>query len=301
MIKQIKIHSCRIIILNILIVLTFVYLFSCSGSKPVVKSLWYNKDINFDIRSSEIQKTKLFLDAKSKILYNVYNDKINLYLCALAGENQVQTKILRAGLQIIIDTSGKAETKSKVVCLTYPLIDEDETGNIQPELRSGGKHDWKARRSEFLLSHTDMKLSGFKSPINDMLPLKNNYGINVSVDWDSINNMYYLVKLPFKTFYKDSLSATDSSKVFTISIISNGLPRPDFSKRMNNEDNTGEMPGGMEGGGRGGMHGGGRGSFGGGHYGGGHRQNGGNEGSSSRENLFETNKIVVNFKLATHK
>ncbi len=112
--------------------------------------------------------------------------------------------------------------------------------------------------------------------------------------------MYYLVKLPFKTFFKDSLLAADSSRVFTVSIISNGLPKPDFSKRINTDENTGEMPGGIEVGGRGGMYGSGRGSFGGGHYSGGHHQPGENSNSENRGNLFETKKITVNIKLTTH-
>ncbi len=163
--KQINIHSCQVILLNFyLAVFTIVFFNSCSSSKPAVKSLWYNNNINFDIRSAELQKSKLYLDGESKILYNIFNDKMNMYLCAITGENEVQMKILRAGLQIVIDTLGKGETTGKVVSLTYPINDEEETGNLQPEVRSGNKHDWKTRRSEFLLSHTDMKLSGFKSP-----------------------------------------------------------------------------------------------------------------------------------------
>jgi hypothetical protein len=292
----------RINLKNIIVIMTILSIYSCSGTKPALKSLWYNRDLNFDINSSELQKSQFYLDGKSKILYNIFNDDKNIYLCAKTGENMVQMKILRAGFQITIDTTGKGKTKTeKLVSLTYPIPDEDEMGSFQPGMKSGVKSDKKARRSEFLLAHTDMKLSGFKSPTNDIVSLKNNFGINVNVDWDSINNMYYLVKIPFKTFYKESLLAKDSIKVFNVSFILNGLPKPDFSNRTEEGDN---FSGGMGGGSRGGgMHGGGRGgSFGGGHGGGGHHQGGGgNEGSGDRGSLFETNKILVNVKLATGK
>ena len=86
--------------------------------------------------------------------------------------------------------------------------------------------------------------------------------------------------------------------VFIVSIISNGLPKPDFLRGMNKEENTDEMSCGIEGGSRGGMHGGGRGSFEGGRYGGELRQESSNDASDNKGNL-ETHKIVVNIKLAT--
>ena len=108
-----------------------------------------------------------------------------------------------------------------------------------------------------------------------------------------------MVKIPFKTFYKDSLTTSDSTKIFNITLVSVGMKKPDFSQRNGEGISFG---GGGMGGGRGGMHGGGHGgSYGGGHGGGGYHNNGENRGTEDRSDLFETNKILINMKLAVDK
>ena len=128
-----------------------------------------------------------------------------------------------------------------------------------------------------------IKLSGFTNATNGLSEVPNLFGINACLNWDTNNIMIYEVCVPFNTFYKASLSPSDSNKVLGVSFVVNVTPK--------NNGGGGEGGGHSHGGGGGGGMGGGMGG-GGMHGGGGH--GGGGGGPSGPETLTAN----IKFRLA---
>ncbi|HEY4798294.1 MAG TPA: hypothetical protein VII99_04370, partial [Bacteroidia bacterium] len=218
-----------------------------------------------------------------------------------ATDEQTQLKIIRSGMKLWIDTTGK---NKKITGLFFPI----ESGNEQRNSSAGHKHEDTARantkqfqkpssksiKARYNKAPKEMQLVGFKPPLGGIMPLQNESGIAASIDWDSIGIMTYEAILPFKTFYKKSLAAADSAKKIGITLIIPALAAPPSSG--GHREGGGGMGGGM--GGMGGGMGGMRGAGGG--YGGGGRRGGGNYGGGNTGTgmLYENNTIKMIIKPA---
>ena len=198
-------------------------------------------------------------------------------------------------MQVWIDSTGK---KDQEVGIYYPLAAAERSsfGTRNTEMQGDStmrpartsqfqKPDTKMLKARFDRQPKEMKLVGFKSPIGGLTFVQNNYGIAVALDWDSTGSMNYEAVIPFRTFYKNNLTESDSTKTFTVSIIVPGLAAPGVSGEEG--EHGGDMGGGMHGGGMGGdMHGGGM------HGSGGY---GGN--SSAYSTLYVKNTIKMRIRL----
>ncbi len=281
---------------------------SCTHYIYISRSPWQANNIVPDGKPIEWTIPLKYYDEKSKLQFAVTNDYQNLYFCIRATEEQTQTKMLRAGMQIWIDTTGKNEHRVGILFPIASWIRKNEAG--EEGQNKTEKHDISGFKNRFLNEYREMSLSGFKPPINGMNPIKSSHGIITSINWDSIGIMTYEAVIPFKTFYKDSISSSDSLKLMGISIVLNALPmqqgRGEGGGRQNGGGDMGG--GGMDGGGMngggmggGGMGGGGMHSGGGGGHGGGHHGGGGGGDSQGSAYLFETNTINKIFQLAVKK
>src|SRR5664279_585498 len=166
--------------------ISLLFMFSCS--KDVSNSLWHNKDIIQEKESGDLETPLRFYDPKSRLQYTFLNDNENLYICVKAMEDQSQLKIMRSGLQLWIDTTGR---NKKSINVSYPLPGEDTNGGLRQDKKQGGIKDKNAFHNQFLLAHSDMMLTGFKPPMNGLIPLENKFGIAVNIRWDSIGTMVY--------------------------------------------------------------------------------------------------------------
>ncbi|MGD0710897.1 MAG: hypothetical protein ABR968_06910 [Bacteroidales bacterium] len=269
-------------------VLILLYLFiaiiisSCSH-KGVYLNSWQNGDFKVPSKS-ETSEPLSFYDAKSKLQYQVSNDFKNLYICLKATDQQSQMKIIRAGMTVGIDTLGKKSTQVEILFPFPAIYQKDNSSNTSTENKKDwhNKSDTGNQRKHFMSQYSEIHLSGFKPPINGVLPLHNVYGIYVNITWDSLNIMYYKAIIPFKTFFKDSLIASDSSRIFDFSVTVNGITMQHLE--------GGES--GSHGGGMGGMHGG--------MHGGGGQYGSGGYGSDDRSSMFETTHFYSRIKLVTH-
>jgi hypothetical protein len=208
------IFKCQILIFGV-----FPFLNSCT-QQQIYKSRWQASDFS-TISYSQIQESMHFYDNKSKLQYNITNDDKNIYICIKAADERFQMKIIHAGMQINIDTGSKM---AQPVCIIYPIA-----GNGKPKMPldiKPGQEKNNQIKNQFLLEHKEMQLSGFKSPINGLVPLQNKYNISVGIDWDPSNNMYYKAIIPFSTFYKEALLQEDSSKIFNITFMVNAMEMP---------------------------------------------------------------------------
>jgi len=274
----------------------FLFLMACS-SPLVYSSLWQSKPVTVDGKAGEWRIPLDFYDDKTKLNFTITNDKTNLYICIRATEDETQKGIIHSGLQIWIDTTGG---KKSQVGVQFPILER----SASTESPADSKHTHSSEssmmeptssanslKSRYMSSGKQLKLTGFINAANGLDQIPNMFGINAALNWDTNKIMIYEVCIPFNTFYKASLSPSDSSKVLGISFIVSVT-----SKNSGGHSGGGDMGGaggmGGMGGGAGGMHGGGGGGGGGGH-GGGH---GDGESSTSVESLTAHVKLKLAVK-----
>ena len=278
-----------------------VTLTSCSSGN-LIQSLPQTKPIVVDGDASDWQLPLAFYDKETKLSFTVSNDSTKLYFCFEAFDQELQTKIVRGGLQIAIDTTGG---KSTDITMQYPVPSTMQRPEPQVASGYGSSSDSfdpiGALRRNFLRSQATMiQLAGFFPPAGGLVSQKNPFGIEVRINWDTMSNvMNYEVTIPFSTFYKRALVAADSAKILGLTFTVNGVTRPGASKHQKEPDETASGGGNYPGGGAGGGYtGGGMGSGGMGRGGGGHRGGGGRGGGSESNTLSESQTLSVKLRLA---
>ncbi|NTW33966.1 MAG: hypothetical protein HGB12_15345, partial [Bacteroidetes bacterium] len=101
-------------------VLIIIFFNSCTSQQAVYTSFWQAKDFtSADIK--EPQEPLRFCDKKSKLQYTITNDDKNIYIYLKATDELYQMKIIRAGMQINIDTTGKGE---KHISISFPIANK---------------------------------------------------------------------------------------------------------------------------------------------------------------------------------
>ncbi|MBP7497806.1 MAG: hypothetical protein KA792_09100 [Bacteroidales bacterium] len=221
-------------------------LFLNSCSKTIYKSYWQvlpeKHDCAFMLNDSNgiyppLSQTLRFFDTKSKLQYAFYNDAKNLYFVFRTTDEQAQVKIIRGGMELWIDTTGRDRN---LTGFSYPLASDQMNKRIKPPVDkqangspSFSPNERKLRARKYLISQCNqMLLQGFKSPIGGMSLLKNDYGISVCLDIipnssfnpkDTTLTLIYEAVIPFSTFYKPLITVSDTNKRFSINIKINGI------------------------------------------------------------------------------
>ena len=282
---------------GIIPILLFIASLTSCAPKEIYESAWRPTPIKADGIAAEWEIPLRYYDNETRLNYAIANDKENLYICIRVTDELNQMKIIRAGLQLWMDTTGK---KQQQVGVLFPVPNKE----LMP-VNSRGKHganpsgaeqtvksDRGSLHKKLRIGATDMQLWGFKSPIGGITPISNTFGIKAALNWDSSGVMIYELVVPFKTFYHNISSKNDSSKLIGFTAIINGLTAP----KRDNSDAGNEGMGGrsMR------MGGGGMGGMGGGMPGGGGRggMRGGGDGESN-SGLYESNKFWIRFHLSS--
>ena len=257
---------------------------SCSN-KIYNTSGWQTKKVTIDGKLSEWSNPLRFYDQETGISYNITNDHNNLYFVCSISNDFLQTKILRSGLEFLIDTLGK---KSFNVGIKYPIGNVSVT-DIKPDYqqtkdRQGERPDRSAYKLKLLAQATEIQLTGFKQHLGKIIPLSaiNNSGIFAAIDFDKNGIMNYEAVIPFSAFYRDNLVPSDSNRIFNFQIKINPVP----GSNSGSGNGEGSRGGGMRGGGMGGggMRGGGMG--------------GGGNSYQRNSNTSGTTKTTIQLKLA---
>lgn len=280
-----KARKCAAIIL-------ILCLAACSP-QIVYQSNWQSTPVVADGVANEWKIPLRFYDPQTKLNYTISNDNDNLYVCIRATDVQSQVKIMRTGIQIWIDTTGR---NKKQVGILFPL-----PGSSANDDYKNKKHNSQGKSSDdegqpsasmhkaFLAQATEMQLTGFKAPMGGMTPLVNNDGIRLGMNWDTSDILIFEAIIPFKTFCTVNSAI---AKTISLGIFLNAAEGE--SGAGNHGGGGGHGSEGSEGMGGGGMYGGGGG---GGMHGGGGR--GGYGESVDKTGLYQTQSFWVNFHLAS--
>jgi len=262
-------------------------------------STWQTQPVTADGNAKEWSVPLNYFDGDAKLQYTISNDMQNIYVCIKVADEKAQMKFIRAGVELWIDTTGK---NKKQIGVLFPLSkgehfqrkkSEDGGGRSEGDHESGG-----SLKKKFFSEPREMELRGFKPPLGGITSLEIKNPVSVSINWDSLNTLVYEAVIPFKTFYKDSLSLRDSVKIFGVNIVAKGFPAPEGgSQGASGGRSGGSMPGGGGMGGAGGMGGGGMRGGGGGGRGG----RGGGGASQASNPMYETHTVKSQIRLATVK
>jgi hypothetical protein len=206
---------------NIWISLSLIGLLS-SCTPIVYNSLWQSQSIKADGNPREWTKPLKHYDSNTKLQYTFSNDRQNMYICIRATDERTQQKLLRGGLQVWLDTTAKGKER---IGLLFPLPETEAKTEAGPESYSKHNPDEYRPKKKFRSDRTELETKGFKAPVSGTLPLQNIYGIAANINMDSLDILTYEAIIPFRTFYKDSLSLADSAKTISIKILLNGIQK----------------------------------------------------------------------------
>jgi hypothetical protein len=205
-------------------------LVSCSS--VTYHSLWQYPPLKADGIPDEWASPLKLYDSGSDYYYSVSNDLDRLYIRIKTKNKQTQAGILRNGIQFWIDTAGK---NRELIGLQFPIAvkprknsgssdiaDYDEPAqNQQRQQRS--ITDVASLMDKFNRNEKLMHLSGFKPPAGGVVPIPNDFGIEMGIGLDSTNTMTYEASVPFATFFRSGLLNSDSTKIFGVSIEITGI------------------------------------------------------------------------------
>jgi hypothetical protein len=218
---------------NYIIFVVIIFLTGCASKVIVSDNNWQDKPIKVDGKAKEWEVPLRFYDVDSKLNYTITNDDSNLYYCIRITDDKEEMRVLRAGMEVWIDTAGN---KARQIGIQYPY----------PQMKSKSASDSAsitAAHSHFSEYAKEMHLTGFIAPIAGLTQVPNIYGINVAIARDSTGVMIYEGCIPFKTFYKPALTAADKTKMFGITIILNPMPESSHSDEHKGHGAGSSMPG----------------------------------------------------------
>ena len=235
-------------------------LFIAGCSSPLIyTSIWQDKPVVVDGKATEWKIPLDYFDDKTKLNFSITNDKNNLYFCVRATEDETQKGIIHNGLQIWIDTTGG---KKNQVGIQFPIIDRSANSSES----SSDKHSQSSYADspdEVTAAHSlkrhyagaskQIKLTGFTNAANGLAEVPNMYGINACLNWDTNNIMIYEICIPLNTFYKASLSPSDTNKILGVSFILSVASKNNGGGESGHGGHSGGMGSGMEGMGGGSM------------------------------------------------
>lgn len=275
--------------------IAFFFLIVCSVAfnqlqAQIIHCLWEPTPVNIDGKSDEWPEIFNYYDGNTKLQFAFGSDTANLYVTIKITDDPTQIRLFNGGLGIWIDPKGK---RKETVGVSFPLKGDRAPGTGE----GGGKHrkqnetvseepDSRAQKSDALrlkqhafLTQTTLRVKGFTGVPEQVLPLKNDFGINVAFNWDSLNILTLEYKFPLALVLGHPFTALDTIKPISVAFIEPALETPKLTpgeddnsitgpsngqnSAMNRGMNSG-MNGGMNGGMNNGMGGRGMGSGGGG-------------------------------------
>lgn len=176
------------------------------------------------------------------VSYGISNDSENLYIRLNITDQDVQRKILMAGLTLWIDTTGRKKEDLGIIC---PI--QKAPARMDEKAMKGMTNPHDFNKNELL----EAEFIGFSKSICSYYISNNPYKINVSIDIDEFKSMYYEMKIPLLTIYKEFSDLTN--KELSIGFETGSIEKPNRDQMSSNMG--GGRPGGM--GGRSGGLGGG--------------------------------------------
>jgi hypothetical protein len=189
-------------------------------------------------------------DAKSKLGYRLSNDHTNLYVLLQTDDEATKMKMLRGGMEVVIDTLGKTKGHCSLV---FPIRQEslfsgsipgrpsggmpggrhqgssgDRPGRpARPEGAAGTRDADRAEMFQHLIGiQTHALINGFYDHREGRTRISHDNGIQVSLDLDTAGMLSYRAVIPIHSFYRLFLVEGDTGKVYGFKVHVSGLSLP---------------------------------------------------------------------------
>lgn len=226
-----------------------IILFTLGTQAQDIRSWWIQQPVKVDGYTNEWPETFRYYDGNTMLQFSVANDSNNLYLCLKANEPMAQRNLLRSGLAIWVDPKGKKKEQAGVV---FPMKKEHgaPATHERPEFQDPGapRRAMNQMKQHVLLTQNTMLLYGLSPAGKEEVPLKNDYGIEAAISWDTLDIMVLEYKIPAQALFGHSLTAADTAKAFSLGLVI--VANQEDRKTMHNQDGDPNMDaGGMGNGG----------------------------------------------------
>jgi len=226
-----------------------------SGCKQkTMQSNWNDGNIFIDARYSDWQPGLTF-NEKSNIGIGFANDSSNLYICLTSSDQQLMRQVVFRGFILDIDIPG---AKRRQFGINYPTgdsnLDFSQFGRNQQSKRTPGfDQDTRLRFDDI---HTEFILIGPEKEDRQIVPLENNYGIEIKIS-RTRRQLVYETKIPFELVYQYlKIDHYGLPEGLTVTFKTAELDIAAMRSRANMDGMPGGRSGGVTGGGRGGQRGG---------------------------------------------
>lgn len=231
-------------------------------SKNVLPGTWQSQPIVIDGDSKDWPSPYPNYDAKARVGYATSNDKRNLYITVETGDEMTQMKILKQGMTVSIDTSGKKDPGFNI---NYPILNDNDPMDMpgseghknQSHFHTEGQ--WSLKISKLAKEDNQFTLDGFGTCNGGYLVSQaTKCGIKVMMRIDEYKELVWEAAIPFKAIYGvDSISSTDAGRPISVCFAINRFKHPESKSTSENNSGGMGMNNGMGGGARGGGRGGG--------------------------------------------
>lgn len=188
------------------------------------QSTWQTKPVTIDGNPTEWSLPLRYSDSKSGLQYTITNDDSIIYIAVRATEQQIQMKILIAGMQLWINPEGKFK---KTACIHFPLPGKPDPksidGNMQPGTQQVQKPGTTDMAKQFRLHDPEITFSGFLPGYNGTFNTDETKWIKAAINWDSDNNMTYELRVPLKSFFIKDINSLKENPVIGLMIVVNAI------------------------------------------------------------------------------
>ena len=279
----------------LLVTLIFVFVAGICNAQDGGKLQAPPPNVVIDGDSKEWGDSLRYYNAAKHLNFALANNKDTLYMAIRTNDRSEQTRILKAGITLSIDTKGK---KKEEYSITFPVNTEGSTTPPGPPKDDNGEVTQQERDEltrQKLTSLRGIKVEGFKDIEGDIITTSNTYGFQTGVNYDDNGYLVCEAAIPLKYFHDVDPSKNEWAFNFKINGLQRKTPSGDESEKSGGRGGRGGG-GGMGGGGMGGggMGGSGRGGRGG--KGGGNR--GDTSGTSGQSVLYKSEDFWTKFYLA---
>jgi hypothetical protein len=209
--------------------LLLIVLLSQCAPKAIYKSEWQSEKIIADGNISDWPAPTIYYDKATKLKRTIRNDAENLYIALSTSDEQTQMKILMAGLQFWIDTTGRNKKQMGVIYPVGKSMEPSEVMGLLASQNHGANSSFNLKK-KLLGLQTQLIFSRLNGPKNKVMPTHNNGGINVAINVNDKGELIYEAVIPFFLFLKSPFRSR--SKIVALSVTVNGLPRSEMLQGM---------------------------------------------------------------------
>lgn len=179
---------------------------------------WAPENIHIDGQATEWPKPLQFYNNDTKLFYTIANNKDTLFLIVSVPDKISQQRILRSGLSVSINPTGK---KKGGAMITFPLVEEiNNAPDVPQESRQKLAEEW---RRQALANVKEIKVEGLTGVTDGNIPVNNTNGIRTAAAFDAAGNLVCELAVPLSVagipagydkpvayrFKVNSLSATE--------------------------------------------------------------------------------------------